>query len=116
MRNDSITSDLRCTKTADPSPWCISPCDANEIILMSTVLSIVEEQSSSSETRSPVDSENFGASSIFSRIKSDQRHTSITLWCMYSRLCIYIIYRFIYIYIYMCEVSSCYLNFVGFPI
>lgn len=56
MRNDSITSDLRCMKTADPSPRCISPCDVNEIILLSTVLSTVEEQSSSSETRFPVDS------------------------------------------------------------
>lgn len=56
VRNDSITSDLRCMKTADPSPWCISPCNVNEIILLSTVLSIVEEQSSSSERRFAVDS------------------------------------------------------------
>lgn len=59
MRNESITSDLRCMKITDPSPWYISPCDVNEIILLSTVLSIVEEQSSSSEARFPVDLEKF---------------------------------------------------------
>lgn len=59
MRNESITSDLRCMKTADLSPWCISPYDVNEIILLLTVLSIVEERSSSSETRFLVDLEKF---------------------------------------------------------